>query len=101
MGKNSKVIGDNHVKSVYQALLQSLKSKSVNGFSKITIETISFIKNLYPEIDSVTSKFDNLRPDQSKDLTLYLKSGETISLNLFLIKKADAFSLKMLARRVF
>ncbi|MCY8124382.1 hypothetical protein MOC32_05260 [Bacillus spizizenii] len=87
MGKNSKAIGDNHVKSVYQALLQSLNSKSISSFSKITIETISFIRNLYPEIDSVTSKFDNLCPDKSKDLTLYLKSGKTISLNLFLIKK--------------
>lgn len=94
MKKNPRSIGDNHVKSVHQALLQSLKSLSISHYPITIRETVSFIRNLYPEVDSVTSKFDDPNPDYINDLTLYLKNGSTVFLNLFRIKKGGRIQPK-------
>ncbi|HFK1434229.1 hypothetical protein [Bacillus cereus] len=89
-----KTIGDNHVKSVQQALLKSLDSLSIDNYSQTTKETVTFIQGLYPNIDSVTSKFDDLHPDRTNDLTLYLKDGSITYINLFYIKKGGKIQPK-------
>lgn len=89
-----KTIGDNHVKSVQQALLKSLNSLSIDNYSQTTKETVTFIQGLYPNIDSVTSKFDDLHPDHTNDLTLYLKDGSITYINLFYIKKGGKIQPK-------
>lgn len=94
MSKNPKTIGDTHVKSVQQALLQSLNSLSINNYSQTTKETVTFIQGLYPNIDSVTSKFDDPHPDRTNDLTLYLKDGSITYINLFCIKKGGKIQPK-------
>lgn len=91
---NPKTIGDNHVKSVQQALLKSLNSLSINNYSQTTKETVTFIQGLYPNIDSVTSKFDDLHPDRTNDLTLYLKDGSITYINLFYIRKGGKIQPK-------
>ncbi|WP_341518445.1 hypothetical protein [Bacillus paramobilis] len=92
--KNPKTIGDNHVKSVQQALLQSLNSLSINNYPQTSKETVTFIQGLYPNIDSVTSKFDDPHPDRTNDLTLYLKDGSITYINLFYIKKGGKIQPK-------
>ncbi|MCC2388669.1 hypothetical protein [Bacillus pacificus] len=89
-----KTIGDNHVKSVQQALLKSLNSLSIDNYSQTTKETVTFIQGLYPNIDSVTSKFEDLHPDRTNDLTLYLKDGSITYINLFYIKKGGKIQTK-------
>jgi len=94
MKKNPRLIGDAHVKSTYQALLQSLKLKNINHFPNTVIQTVLFIENLYPNIKSVTSKFDAPNPSQAADLTLYLDDSQIINLNLFSIKKGGRIQQK-------
>lgn len=94
MGTNPRIIGDNHVKSVYQALVTSLKQLPIEDYPKTVKETAAFINGLYPEIESVASKFGGPNPDQSKDITLQLKNSEMVSLNLFLIKKGGRIQPK-------
>lgn len=94
MRKNPRVIGDNHVKLVHQALVKSLNQLSIGEYPKTVRDTVTFINGLYPEIRSVASKFDSSIPDRSKDLTLQLKNNETVSLNLFFIKKGGRIQPK-------
>ncbi|PRT42555.1 hypothetical protein [Bacillus wiedmannii] len=96
-----KTIGDNHVKSVQQALLKSLNSLSINNYSQTTKETVTFIQGLYPNINSVTSKFDDPHPDRTNDLTLYLKDGSITYINLFYIKKGGKIQPKNLGAKSF
>lgn len=90
---NQRFLGDEHVKSVQQALLLFIKQQPIDHFPQTVIQTVHFITNLYPNIESITSKFENSNPDQGKDLTLYLKNN-TITVNLFLIRKGGRIQPK-------
>ena len=94
MKKNSKLIGDEHVKSVHQALLQFLRKQPMDYYSNTVKQTVYFITNLYPNIELVASKFENGNPDQANDLTLYMNNNEKVTVNLFLIKKGGRIQPK-------
>ncbi|MBP1311899.1 hypothetical protein [Paenibacillus sp. 1182] len=94
MKKNPRLIGDEHVKDVYQALLKYIKNESIDYYPKTVTQTVLYITNLYPYIESVKYKFDTNNPDQEKDLTLYVNSNQTISVNLFLVRKGGRIQQK-------
>ena len=87
MKKNPRLIGDKHVELVYTALSQTLKQKDNDFFPSTVKQTVLFIKSRYPNIISVTSKFETQNPDRSKDLYLHLDNHKTISVNLFSLSK--------------
>lgn len=87
MGVNPRQIGDEHVKLVHQALLLFLSNQSIENYPNTVIETVLYITKLYPNINTATSKFDSKHPDQEKDLTLNLENQNTVTINLFVIKK--------------
>lgn len=94
MGKSPRLIGDEHVKSVYQALLLHIDQNSFDHFPSTVTETVKFITSRFPNIQSVTSKFETIQPDQEKDLTLLLNDNRKISVNLFVIKKGGRIQPK-------
>lgn len=94
MEQNPRVIGDKHVKQVYEALSLSLQNHAYHQFPLTVIKTVEFIMDLYPGIKVVSSKFDSPTPDQEKDLTLHLKNGQVIPVNLFQIKKGARIQQK-------
>lgn len=80
-----KITGNNHVKCVKKALHSLLRRvKSIEA--PTALETAKFILNKYPDIDKVLSKFEFPNPDLHYDLTLHLKSGNVINVNLFVVK---------------
>ncbi|MBL5866570.1 hypothetical protein [Heyndrickxia sporothermodurans] len=94
MKKNPRLIGDEHVKNVYQALLQYIKNEPIDYYPKTVTKTVLYITNLYPYIESVQSKFNTNNPDKEKDLTLYLDNNQIISVNLFLVRKGGRIQPK-------
>ncbi|MFB5193469.1 hypothetical protein ACE198_00930 [Neobacillus sp. KR4-4] len=94
MRKNPRLIGDEHVRSVHQALLLYQGKQSIDHFPETVSQTVYFITTLYPNIISVTSKFETIHPDQAKDLTLYLNDNSHVSVNLFFIKKGGRIQPK-------
>lgn len=94
MKKNPRKIGDEHVKSVYQALLLHLRKKPITEYPETITQTVEFIIKLFPRITSVSSKFDHKNPDLNKDLTLTLESNQKVNINLFLIKKGGRIQPK-------
>ncbi|MDY8022184.1 hypothetical protein [Paenibacillus polymyxa] len=94
MKKNPRLIGDEHVKDVYQALLKYIKNEPIDYYPKTVTQTVLYITNLYPYIESVKYKFETNNPDQEKDLTLYVNSNQTISVNLFLVRKGGRIQQK-------
>ncbi|MBY0148726.1 hypothetical protein [Neobacillus niacini] len=94
MGKSPRFSGDQHVKSVYQALLLHIGKNSFDYFPSTVTKTVNFITSQFPNIISVTSKFETSNPDQAKDLTLYLNDNRKISINLFIIKKGGRIQPK-------
>ncbi|WP_428910790.1 hypothetical protein [Niallia sp. Krafla_26] len=101
MRKNPRLIGDQHVKLVYEALLKSFNGQKINQFPITVIRTVHFIESLYPNIKSVSSKFDHPNPDQYKDLTLFLDDGKPVTINLFSIKKGGKIQPKNLGAKSF
>ncbi|MFA9556728.1 hypothetical protein ACERII_05460 [Evansella sp. AB-rgal1] len=87
-------IGDQHVKSVCEVLRHQLKNEPVPTFPATVTKTVSYIKNLFPNIISVNSKFESENTNHAKDITLYLSNNEVISVNLFLIKKGGRIQPK-------
>ncbi|WP_075983673.1 hypothetical protein [Bacillus massilinigeriensis] len=87
MAKNPRLLGDEHVKLVYAALTRLINKENIDYFPNTVIQTAFFIESLYPNIKSVTSKFETPHPDHAKDLTLYLENNKTINVNLFSIRK--------------
>lgn len=94
MEKSPRIIGDNHVNYVHQALIKYLGNEPIDHFPLSAKKTVNFITTHYPDIESVKSKFETPHPDLSKDLTLFLNSGKEISVNLFLIKKGGKIQPK-------
>jgi hypothetical protein len=94
MPKSPRHIGDEHVKSVHQALLLHIRNNSIMEYPLTVIETVHFIMNKYSNINFVTSKFDAKQPDYTSDLTLYLNDNSTISVNIFIIKKGGRIQPK-------
>jgi hypothetical protein len=94
MGESPRFIGDQHVKSVHQALLLHIGKNSLDYFPATVTKTVNFITSQYPNIISVTSKFETSYSDQAKDLTLYLNDNRKISINLFIIKKGGRIQPK-------
>jgi hypothetical protein len=94
MPKSPRHIGDEHVKSVHQALLLHIRDHSIMHYPFTVIETVHFIINNYSNIKFVTSKFDTIHPDHTSDLTLYLNDNSAIPVNLFIIKKGGRIQPK-------
>ncbi|WML48483.1 hypothetical protein RCG23_25195 [Neobacillus sp. PS3-34] len=94
MKKKPRLIGDDHVKSVHQALLQFTQKQPIDYYPSTILETVNYITNLYKNIEFVTSKFDSKHPDQEKDLTLHLTNNKLVKINLFLIKKGGRIQPK-------
>ncbi|WP_394234154.1 hypothetical protein [Niallia oryzisoli] len=86
MRKNPRIIGDEHVRDVFRALLHLINKKSIDTFPETAKQTAFYILKLYPNIKSITSKFDSDVPDMETDLTLYF-NNDRVNINLFLIKK--------------
>ena len=101
MRKNSRKIGDEHVYMVHQALNLSIGKKAISNFPKAVRETVLYIKRLYPNIISATSKFDEKNTNTAKDLTLYLDDGTMKTVNLFLIKRGGKIQTKNLGAKSF
>src|SRR4051812_20469889 len=93
MGKNQRIIGDEHVKNVYQALKHFIKGQSIEHCIESAKQTAYYIINLYPNIKSVSSKFDTEVPDMNNDLILYV-NNDRITINLFYIKKGSRIQPK-------
>lgn len=94
MKKKPRHIGDEHVKSVYLALLQSLNKVPIDQFPETVIKTVHYIINLYPNVETVSSKFDRGKSDQEKDITLHLNNNDKVHVNLFHLKKAGRIQPK-------
>ncbi|WP_347861536.1 hypothetical protein U0355_12975 [Salimicrobium sp. PL1-032A] len=101
MGKNPRESGDEHVKLVHQGLLTSLQNNSLQQYPNTVTKTVEYIKDLYPEIIYVHSKFEFSEPDQKNDLTLLLSNKETVAINLFKIKKGSRVQQKNLGAKSF
>ncbi|MGV2941471.1 hypothetical protein AB5I83_17845 [Mesobacillus sp. LC4] len=101
MKKNPRHIGDNHVKTVCEALKIALKGQSIVTYPQTTIKTVYYILELFPNINYVISKFNSQNPDQHKDLTLTLDNNRQVSINLFLIKKGARIQPKNLGAKSF
>ena len=101
MRKNPRKIGDKHVYLVHQALTLLIKKQSINNYPKTVRETVVYLTNLYPNIVSATSKFDEKNTNTAKDLTLYLDDGTIKTINLFLIKRVGKIQTKNLGAKSF
>ncbi|MCG7335272.1 hypothetical protein MHZ95_08285 [Sporosarcina sp. ACRSM] len=95
------VIGKNHVLHVSHALKRSLIGDSLDAFSDPVVQTVNFIKELYPNIQSVKNKFETVRPDAESDLVLRLTDQQEIKINLFLIKGSANIQPKNLGAKSF
>ncbi|MGD7054232.1 hypothetical protein [Sutcliffiella horikoshii] len=93
MKKNSRMIGDEHVRNVHTALTKYINGKSVDCYDNSIKQTVYFICKLYPNIEQVECKFDFVSPDQTNDLILH-SNGLEIPINLFLIKKGGRIQPK-------
>lgn len=87
MGDNTKMItqkkqGNNHVIGVKTALESFLKGEEPKELPS-AVKTAEFILASYADTMSVRSKFDFQNSDSHSDLTLYLKTGDEIKVNLF------------------
>lgn len=94
MKTSPRIIGDEHVKSVHQALTLFLRNKSIIHYPTRVLRTVYFITDVYPNITAATSKFETPHPDYSNDLTLTLDNKKQINVNLFLIKKGSRIQPK-------
>ena len=94
LNKTPRLIGDEHVKSVHQALLCCLNKKSMDDFPNTVTKTVQYIITRYPNVESVTTKFETVHPDQGKDLTLYLSDHTAVPVNLFTLKKGSKIQPK-------
>ncbi|MGG4037633.1 hypothetical protein [Heyndrickxia ginsengihumi] len=94
MKKNPRLIGDMHVKAVQQALQQYIKKEPVAYYPVTVSRTVNFIINLFPNIESVISKFDTNNSNHAKDLILCIDKNKKVSINLFLIKKGGKIQPK-------
>lgn len=94
MRKNPRLIGDEHVRSVYQAILDFIKYQPIDHYPQTVIQTVHLITDIHPNIESVESKFNTVNSNKSKDLTLLLDNGEKITVNLFLIRKSGRIQPK-------
>lgn len=98
---NPRLIGDKHVKLVYEALELSIQNQSIDQYPLTVSKTVEHITKLYTDIKDVSSKFDSPMPDQEKDLTLYLNNGDIITINLFRIKKGARIQQKNIGAQSF
>lgn len=99
--KNPRKLGDKHVIDVHRALLFVLDKKSITVFPKTVRETVNYITNLFPNIISVSSKFEAKNTNTAKDLTLILDDNSVKHVNLFLIKKNARIQMKNLGAKSF
>jgi len=99
--KNPRLIGDEHVKLVHQALINSIHNNPIGNIPKTVLETTNYILKLYPNIKKVYSKFDFKNTNQSKDLTIYLTDNSVETVNLFLVKKGARIQQKNLGAKSF
>lgn len=101
MTMDPRRIGDEHVYLVHEALIRSINNLSINDYQKTVKETVRYIINLYPNIKSVTSKFDAKNTNLAKDLILYLDDGTKKNVNLFLINRNGRIQTKNLGAKSF
>lgn len=94
-------IGKNHVLQVSDALNKLLLGESLTLFSHTVLQTAHYIEGLYPNIKSVMSKFEMERPDTRPDLSLTLTDGQTVHLQLFIIRGSRAIQPKNLGAKSF
>ncbi|MGG3580929.1 hypothetical protein ABEU81_00275 [Priestia megaterium] len=93
MNKSRKT-GDEHVKSVYQALKGYLEANPPQDIPNTTKITVEYIIKLYPNIKEVQSKFETKKPDFNPDLRLILESNKEVKVNLFYTKGKNAIQPK-------
>ncbi|WP_440897415.1 hypothetical protein ACS127_05440 [Amphibacillus sp. Q70] len=101
MKKSPRKLGDKHVYDVHKALTLSIKHTSIANFKKTVRETVQYIIELYPNIVSVTSKFEVTNTNVAKDLQLFLDDGTVKDVNLFLIKQNSKIQTKNLGAQSF
>lgn len=97
----SSVIGKNHVLKVSQALKKSIAGDSIESFPETIVQTVNFIEQQYPDIESVLGKYENEQPDASPDLELGLTNKQRINVNLFLIRGMASIQPKNLGAKSF
>ncbi|WP_309091384.1 hypothetical protein [Domibacillus sp.] len=86
MRKKPREIGDKHVKSVQAALKELIHNDPLSVIPETALATAKFIHEKIPAISCVLSKFDSENSSKANDLTLYLQSGEVVTVNLFMIQ---------------
>ena len=99
--KKPSTIGKKHVEDVGRALNQLLKKQPINDFSDPVIKTVNYITSLFPKVQSVSTKYEQMNPDEHADLTLVVKNGKRINVELFLIKGKATIQPKNLGAKSF
>ncbi|TQR18653.1 hypothetical protein [Psychrobacillus vulpis] len=94
-------LGKRHVLDVCNALRHYLNSDSMESYIEPVQETVKYIAELYPDIQSVRNKFETDKPDFNPDLILTLHNKEEEKLNLFNIKRNAAIQPKNLGAKSF
>lgn len=93
--------GNQHVSNVYTALKQLLNSEKIESYSTEVKQTVDYIANKFLNIEAVQVKFDFPKPDEHPDLTLYLKDGEAVKVNLFSIEGKQKIQPKNIGAKSF
>ncbi|MFP7442937.1 hypothetical protein SFC50_04470 [Bacillus infantis] len=101
MKKNPRLLGDQHVKAVCEALGKYIKQESIDEYPNKIVKTVKYIVSIFPNIQNVESKFSEKHPDLTNDLKLFLNDNATITVNLFLIKKGARIQPKNLGAKSF
>lgn len=99
--KKASSIGKKHVLDVSYALKRAILNKTIDDYNNTVIETVKYILNLYPEIQSVKCKLDMPNSDEHPDLTLRLKNKTEVKIELFLIRGTAAIQPKNLGAKSF
>lgn len=94
-------IGKNHVLGVYKALKTLLDKSSIQSYSEPIRATAYFIRDEYPNIASVSNKYEEEQPDAHSDLQIKLVDGQEININLFCVKGNSAIQPKNLGAKSF
>ncbi|MEI3614959.1 hypothetical protein [Pseudogracilibacillus sp. SO30301A] len=99
--KKASTIGKKHVLNVSDALNRTILNKTLDDYDDTTIQTVKYILNLYPDIQSVQNKYDMPIPDDHPDLTINLRDQTKIKLELFLIRGTASVQPKNLGAKSF
>lgn len=95
------VIGKNHVLGVSEGIKRVLMGRSITRAPDTVKQTVQYILEQYPNIDSVISKYDNKMSDFQPDLLLNLNDSTEVNVNLFIIKGSATIQPKNLGAKSF